>query len=212
MSWTSGTTPAIIGLEERGKKMCRAVHESVTVVHSAWVEGWLALNVEQLKEVVDRVQVVDVRQDDEWSAGHLERAVHIPLDRLAAERHFVDRSRPVVTVCRTGVRSQTAAELLREAGIDAESLDGGLRAWVDAGHRLVDSAGADGSVLEEVPGESMPPEFVELQGNLIEVAYGLQERFGNREPTDAEARSFMREWLEDKGTPPERIDKILGDD
>lgn len=172
----------------------------------------MALNVEQLKEIVGRVQVIDVRQDDEWSAGHLETAVHIPLDKVTVERHSVDRSRPVVTVCRTGVRSQTAAELLCEVGVEAESLDGGLRAWVDAGHRLVDSAGAEGSVLEEDAGESMPPEYLELQGNLIEVAYGLQERFGNREPTDAEARSFMREWLEDKGTPPERIDKILGDD
>lgn len=171
------------------------------------------VEVKELLEIIDQVRLIDVRQDDEWSAGHIDGAVHIPLDKVSSERHLMNADQPVVTVCRTGVRSEAAADLLCETGIDAQSLDGGLRAWVAAGRTLVDSAEGEGSVLEE-GGEpdSMPPEFLQLQGNLVEVAYGLQERFGNRAPTDAEARTFMREWLQKKGTSEQDIEKILDDD
>lgn len=173
----------------------------------------LALEVNELLAEIDRLQVIDVREQDEWEAGHVRGALHIPLDEVASERHSVDRDKPVVTVCRTGARSSAAADLLREVGVDAHSLEGGLRAWAAAGQPLVDSTGAQGFVLEETGREdSVSPEFKDLQGNLIEVAYGLQERFGNREPTDAEARAFMREWLQGKGTPEEEIEKILDDD
>jgi hypothetical protein len=46
----------------------------------------------------------------------------------------------------------------------------------------------------------------------LEVVFGLQERYGNREPTDEEAREFMKEWLESKGTSPEEIERILGEE
>ncbi|MBW3591306.1 MAG: rhodanese-like domain-containing protein [Actinobacteria bacterium] len=170
------------------------------------------MEVKELLAEIDRLQVVDVREQDEWEAGHVRGALHLPLDEVASERHSVDWDKPVVTVCRTGARSSAAADLLREVGVDAYSLNGGLRAWAAAGQPLVDSTGAQGRVLEETGRDSGSPEFKDLQGNLIEVAYGLQERFGNREPTDAEARIFMRVWLLAKGTPEEEIEKILDDD
>jgi len=76
------------------------------------------------------VQVLDVREDDEWTAGRIEGAVHIPLGELDRRVSELDRTRPVVTVCRSGGRAGKAAELLRAAGVNAEVMDGGMTQWV----------------------------------------------------------------------------------
>ena len=82
----------------------------------------------------DRAQLVDVRELDEWVEGHAPGAALIPLGELEARRGELDTARPVVTVCRSGRRSLTAAEILLEAGFrDARSLAGGMVAWRDAG-------------------------------------------------------------------------------
>jgi rhodanese-related sulfurtransferase len=81
-----------------------------------------------------RVQIVDVREPDEWQAGHVPGAIHIPLGALAARRGELDPARPVITVCRSGNRSLVALDVLRDAGItDAKSLAGGMIAWQAAG-------------------------------------------------------------------------------
>lgn len=169
------------------------------------------MDVGELREAMDQVQLIDVRDAQEFGAGHLDGARHIPLEELRSRPDAVDPARPVITVCRTGVRSQTAADFLCEAGIDAVNLEGGVVAWTGEGHPLVDSQGRPGRVLHPGQDDAQPAEFAELQGSLIEVAYGLQERYGNREPTDEEARSFMREWLQGKGRSEEEIDRILAD-
>ena len=76
------------------------------------------------------IQVLDVREDDEWTAGRIEGAVHIPLGELDRRVSELDRTRPVVTVCRSGGRAGKAAELLRAAGVNAEVMDGGMTKWV----------------------------------------------------------------------------------
>jgi len=76
------------------------------------------------------IQVLDVREDDEWTAGRIDGAVHIPLGELDRRVSELDRTRPVVTVCRSGGRAGKAAELLRAAGVNAEVMDGGMTQWV----------------------------------------------------------------------------------
>ena len=75
------------------------------------------------------IQVLDVREDDEWTAGRIEGAVHIPLGELDRRVGELDRNRPVVTVCRSGGRAGKAAELLGAAGLNAEVMDGGMTRW-----------------------------------------------------------------------------------
>ena len=77
------------------------------------------------------IQVLDVREDDEWTAGRIEGAVHIPLGELDRRVSELDRNRPVVTVCRSGGRAGKAAGLLGAAGLDAEVMDGGMTQWVE---------------------------------------------------------------------------------
>jgi len=79
------------------------------------------------------VQVVDVREPDEWRGGHLSGAIHIPLGELVLRQSELDPERPVVTVCRSGTRSLKAVQLLTQAGFPTvTSLAGGMLAWQDA--------------------------------------------------------------------------------
>jgi rhodanese-related sulfurtransferase len=76
--------------------------------------------------------VVDVRGADEFEAelGHIRGARLVPLPDLAARAGEIDRSRPVVAVCRSGARSAQATVLLRKSGFDkVANLAGGMLRW-----------------------------------------------------------------------------------
>jgi rhodanese-related sulfurtransferase len=92
--------------------------------------------------------VIDVRDDEEWEAGHIAGARHVELGDLTAEAESIDRERTVVFHCRSGDRSGMAADAFREAGYDAYNMDGGLDAWADAGLPLEPE---DGRVVDRRP-------------------------------------------------------------
>lgn len=78
--------------------------------------------------------LLDVREDDEWAAGHVPAAVHIPLGSLAQRVAEVPADQTVLVICRSGNRSQEGRDILLGAGRSAvTSVDGGVRAWVEAG-------------------------------------------------------------------------------
>ncbi len=81
----------------------------------------------------DSAQVVDVREPYEWEAGRIDGALHIELERLAANAGKIDTDRPVIFHCRLGARSAMAAQAFRRAGYDAWSMEGGLQLWHDRG-------------------------------------------------------------------------------
>jgi rhodanese-related sulfurtransferase len=87
---------------------------------------------------------LDVREDDEWGAGHLAGSRHLRLDDLDPDA--LPRDRPIVAVCRSGRRSGDAAERLQASGLDAVNLEGGLQAWRESGRELVTDAGERGTV------------------------------------------------------------------
>lgn len=156
------------------------------------------------------VQIVDVRWPNEWEAGRIEGAVHIPLDELEDRLDEIDRSRPVVTVCRTGSRSGQAAEELREGGFQAENLDGGMQAWADAGLQVTTPDGHPGAVVEpQPPPDDRPSEHQRLQSEFLSVVFAVQEHFGDREPSDEEVRGFLRQRLIEDGKSPEEADAFL---
>jgi rhodanese-related sulfurtransferase len=91
------------------------------------------------------VQLVDVRQPHEFEAGHIENATHIELQELAAQVDSLDRTRPVVLVCRSGGRSAMATAALAQAGFDAHNMAGGMLEWNAGGLAMEPS---DGHVAE----------------------------------------------------------------
>jgi hydroxyacylglutathione hydrolase len=80
------------------------------------------------------LQIVDVRAPDEWSAGHLPGAVHIPLAALPDRMDELDASAQVVVHCRSGGRSAIAASFLLAHGVEkVANLEGGFDAWTASG-------------------------------------------------------------------------------
>lgn len=80
--------------------------------------------------------VLDVRTAEEYAAGHLRDAKHIPLADLGNRIGELEKSknRTVIVVCQTGARADKAVRLLAAAGFeDAHALEGGQAAWVAAG-------------------------------------------------------------------------------
>src|SRR5687768_4369903 len=82
-------------------------------------------------------QIVDVREADEWTEGHMPDAVFIPLGELASRTAELDPAQPVITVCKSGQRSLVAADILQRAGFkDVASMAGGIIAWAEAGQPI----------------------------------------------------------------------------
>ena len=77
--------------------------------------------------------VVDVRESDEYAAGHVPGAHLLPLSVLPVRMQDLPRSEPVFVVCQSGGRSAQAAQLLDQAGLDVRNVLGGTSAWVRSG-------------------------------------------------------------------------------
>jgi rhodanese-related sulfurtransferase len=168
------------------------------------------MDADTLAERLDEVQVVDVRTPEEWDAGHIERARHIPGDALDDHLHELDRSRAVVTVCRSGARSSDAARVLVAEGFRAENLDGGMLAWEAAGRTVVGSHGAPGRVVApDAPADDGSEGYQRLPADFMSLTLEVQQHFGDREPSEEEIRAYLRERLIDEGHSPEEADEIM---
>ena len=90
---------------------------------------------EAVADLMDQgvAQVIDVREDHEHEAGHVAGDRHIVLPDLSTQAGSLDRERPVVVYCRTGSRSEVAADALQASGYDAYSIEGGFVAWLEKG-------------------------------------------------------------------------------
>ncbi len=77
--------------------------------------------------------VLDVRESEEYAAGHLPGARLLPLGVLPVRMHELAKDQPVYVVCQSGGRSAQAEQLLARAGFDARSVSGGTAAWTKSG-------------------------------------------------------------------------------
>ena len=84
--------------------------------------------------------VLDVREPVEWAHGHIEGAVHIPMNELPSRLGEVPDGRLLV-VCKVGGRSAQVTGYLVQQGRDAVNLDGGMLDWEAAGRAMVDETG-----------------------------------------------------------------------
>ena len=95
----------------------------------------LQISVQQLSERMQAraPQVLDVRREPEWQAGHIEGASWWPLDRFHAALPGIDKDSPVAVHCKSGYRSVIACCLLRRAGFqNVMNVSGGFDAWQQA--------------------------------------------------------------------------------
>ncbi len=96
------------------------------------------ITVDDLAAAVDRQEVVvDVRMPDEYVEAHVPGAILIPLPELPARDEEIPDADPVHLICRSGARSQKAAELLAAQGRSVTNVAGGTLAWIDSGRSTV---------------------------------------------------------------------------
>lgn len=87
-----------------------------------------------VNQVPADAQLIDVREADEYAAGHAATAVPIPLSEFAARVGELDTARDIYLICQLGGRSGRACEFLAEThGIEAINVEGGTEAWAEAG-------------------------------------------------------------------------------
>ena len=92
--------------------------------------------------------LLDVREDEEWVAGHPPGAHHLPMMQIPARLAEVPTTGEVVVACRVGARSaQVVAYLLGNGWDNVRNLDGGLVAWAGAGRPLVSEDGCAPEVV-----------------------------------------------------------------
>ncbi len=89
----------------------------------------------------EELTVLDVREDFEWQAGHIDGALHVPLGELPDRIGEVGDGQTLV-VCKVGGRAGQAVAWRAEQGYDGVNLDGGMLDWAAAGRPMVREPGA----------------------------------------------------------------------
>jgi rhodanese-related sulfurtransferase len=92
------------------------------------------------------LHVLDVREVDEWQAGHIDGATHIPLRDIPGRLAEVPDGQTLI-VCKVGGRSSQAAAYLLQQGRDVVNLDGGMLDREDAGRPMVSETGRTPTVV-----------------------------------------------------------------
>ena len=104
-----------------------------------------AVSVDQ---VSDASVVLDVREPEEWDAGHAPGAMHIPMRDIPARMGEVPMDEDVVVVCRGGGRSaQVVAYLMANGWDNVRNLDGGMLAWARSGRPVVKDGAGEPQIL-----------------------------------------------------------------
>jgi rhodanese-related sulfurtransferase len=95
-------------------------------------------------DVPEGTFILDVREDEEWDAGHPPGAHHVPMMTIPGRLADVPSDEQVVVLCRHGHRSAQVVGFLATRGRDnVVNLDGGIVEWVAAGRPIVTDDGRD---------------------------------------------------------------------
>jgi rhodanese-related sulfurtransferase len=139
----AGQRVVLVGRDDEDARHAAELAESVAVTRIAgflaggmtsWREERLPverierITVPELREREGELQVLDVREQSEWDAGHIPGSVHTPYHDIHAVPDGIDPERPVAVICSSGQRSAPAASLLRRHGVREvlHVVDGGV--------------------------------------------------------------------------------------
>lgn len=98
-----------------------------------------SVDVDTVHAIKDNAGVflIDVREPDEYAAGHIPGITLIPMGEVAARLAELPRDKEIIVTCRTGNRSSQIADLLREQGFtNVHNMTGGIVAWEEAGYAV----------------------------------------------------------------------------
>lgn len=86
--------------------------------------------------------MLDVRELDEWTAGHAPAARHLPMSELAGRMGEVPADDPLYVVCRSGGRSARVVAYLTQQGFPAVNVAGGMQDWMASGRDVITDDGS----------------------------------------------------------------------
>lgn len=90
------------------------------------------------RDLADDAVLLDVREQNEWDAGHAPNAVHIPLAEVPSRLdELPEQDEPLPVICRSGGRSSQAVAWLTQQGFDVVNVSGGMKTWHEAGKPIV---------------------------------------------------------------------------
>lgn len=96
-------------------------------------QGVPTISTDELRQKLaqDRtLQVIDVREVHEYKTEHIKQAKNVPLSRFNHADARILKDKPVYVICQSGMRSQRAAAMLKQAGYtDVYSVKGGMNFW-----------------------------------------------------------------------------------
>lgn len=98
-------------------------------------------------QVPEDAQLIDVREQNEWDAGHAPNAQHLPASELISRLGELPEDGDLYLVCRAGGRSAQATMWLNANGYDAINVRGGMDQWFEAGLPLVSDSEGEPYVL-----------------------------------------------------------------
>jgi hydroxyacylglutathione hydrolase len=88
------------------------------------------ISVDEVKQQLKDLTVLDVRTLEEWNQGHIEGAMHVELNKLRQSLDKIPRDKPIRAICGSGNRSSVAVSFLKASGFDdVRNIEGGMRAW-----------------------------------------------------------------------------------
>jgi len=109
------------------------IKERIVDFYKYYPDGKYIKSVDQIKDQIDFYFIIDIRPLDQYTQGHLPKAVNIPIKQIGERLDEIPANQPVLVVCSTGQSAAQTAGILNIAGIKAESLSGGFKAWEEAG-------------------------------------------------------------------------------
>ncbi len=89
------------------------------------------ISITELKTLLDTetINLIDVRETDEFAAGHVPGAINLPLSELVSRYTELDTDKPYHIICQMGGRSAQACAFLASEGYDVTNVNGGTGAW-----------------------------------------------------------------------------------
>jgi rhodanese-related sulfurtransferase len=125
------------GSDPKVEKMVKDARASVTEI-----------SAKKLKSMMDKGEkfvLIDVREKDEFDAGHIKGADHIPRGILewALTGKYKDKNTPIVFYCRVGARSALSTKLAKELGYtNVKNVRGSIKEWTEAGYEVYNQTGS----------------------------------------------------------------------
>lgn len=91
--------------------------------------------------------LLDVRESDEWAAGHAPNAQHLPMSELTGRIAELPDAEPLYVVCRSGGRSARVVAFLAGQGYPAVNVEGGMQSWAAQGRDVVAEGGSAPQII-----------------------------------------------------------------